>query len=117
MNLKLLIVLIAPCLVACGPRIAKDDSPANDLAVLVANVQRDGRPVKLPNGKEYCAEFAATEDDQDMCLADVEDALYMANRKLERQVRTVEAYATGERLRRNPCNAFQRVFLKRCSVK
>lgn len=117
MNRILLFVLIVPCLLACAPRTVKDDAPASDLDVLVANVRKDGKAVLLPNGREYCAEFAATEDAQDVCLADAEDGLYMANRKLERQVRTVEAYATGERLRRNPCNAFQRAFLKRCRVK
>lgn len=85
--------------------------------MLVTNVKRDGKAVVLPNGKEFCAEFATTEDEQDACIGDLEDGLYVANRKLERQVRTVEAFATGERLRRDPCNALQRAFLKRCRVK
>lgn len=109
MNLKLLIVLTAVCLTACAPRSVKDDSPASDLDVLVANVAKTTRPTLLPNGKEYCAELAMTEDAQDDCLGDLEDGLFNANRNAERTLRTVSDYATRERLRRNPCSWWERV--------
>jgi len=66
--------------------------------------------VLLANGKEYCAELSANEDAQDDCLGDVEDALFKANRRGERQVETVEAFARKEKLRRNPCSMFKRIF-------
>ena len=116
MNLKLLLVLCALCLTACAPRIVKDGSPASDLDVLVANVAKTTRPTLLPNGKEYCAELAQTEDEQDDCTGDLEDALYNANRNGERTRQTVDNFVARDRLRRNPCNAFQRAFLKRCKV-
>lgn len=102
MNLKLLLVLIAPCLTACAGRIVKDDSPASDLDVLVANVAKTTKPTLLPNGKEYCAELAATEDAQDDCAGDLEDALYKANRNGEKTRSTVEKFVARERARRLP---------------
>lgn len=116
MNRKLLVALVALSLTACAPRIVKDDLPASDLDVLVANVRKTTAPTLLPNGKEYCAELARTEDEQDDCAGDLEDALYNGNRKGERTRATVEKYAARERLRRNPCNALQRTFLKRCKI-
>ena len=109
MNLKLLIVLIVLFLTACAPRIAKDDSPASDLDVLVANVAKTTRPTLLPNGREYCAELSVAQDDQDDCTGDLEDALFNANRNGERTLRTVTDYATRERLRRNPCSWWERL--------
>lgn len=117
MNLKLLAVLIVLCLPACGMRTVKDDSPASDLDVLVANVKADGKPILLPNGKDYCAELAATEKQQDACMGDLEDALFNANQRGARQVRTVENFAERERLRRNPCGFFARMFSARCRPK
>lgn len=109
MNLKLLLVLCCLSLTACVPRTVKDDSPASDLDVLVANVGKTTRPTLLPNGREYCAELAATEDEQDDCTGDLEDALFNANRNGERTLRTVTDYATRERLRRNPCSWWERL--------
>lgn len=117
MNRKLLIVLCALCLTACGPHIVRDGAPANDLNVLQANVRKDGSPVLLPNGKEYCAEIARTEDEQDDCLGDLEDALFNANRRGERQVETVEKFVARERLRRNPCGFFRSIFFRsKCEI-
>lgn len=116
MNLKLLLALCVLSLTACATRTVKDDSPASDLDVLVANVAKTTRPTLLPNGKEYCAELAKTEDDQDDCMGDLEDALYNSNRNGERTKQTVDNFAARERLRRNPCNWFQRAFLSRCRV-
>ena len=108
MNLKLLPVLIVLSLTACATRTVKDDSPASDLDALVSNVRKDGKRVKLPNGREFCAELARTEQDQDDCMGDLEDALFNANERGERQVQTVERFVSGERLRRNPCTWWQR---------
>jgi hypothetical protein len=114
MNLRLLVVLSVLFLTACGTRIAKDDSPASDLDALAANVRKTTSRTLLANGKEYCAELARTEDEQDDCMGDLEDALYNSNRKGERTLQTVEAFIRRERLRRNPCNALQRAVLSRC---
>jgi len=116
MNLKLLIVPCVLFLTACGPRIVKDDAPASDLDALVANVRKTTNPTLLPNGKEYCAELARNEDDQDDCTGDLEDALFNSNRDKGQTRQTVEKFAAGERLRRNPCNALQRAFLRRCKT-
>ena len=115
MNLKLLIVLTAAFLTACAPHSVKDDSPASDLDVLVANVTKTTQPTLLPNGREYCAELAVDEDAQDDCMGDLEDALYAANRKAERTLRTVTDYAARERLRRNPCSWWEKLIRRdRC---
>ena len=117
MTLRLLIVLIALCLSGCVTTSAHDDSPASDLDVLVANVGKTTRPTLLPNGKEYCAELAKTEDAQDDCLGDLEDALYNANRSGERTLQTVQNFAARERLRRNPCAWWERVLRRsRCDA-
>lgn len=110
MNLKPLNVLFVLCLTACGTQPVKDDSPASDLDALVANVSKDGKRVLLPNGKEYCFELSRTEEQHDDCTADLEDALFEANERGERQVGTVEKFAARERLRRNPCNAWERLW-------
>lgn len=110
MNLKPLIVLCVLCLTACAAQPAKDDSPASDLDALVANVRKDGKRVTLPNGKEYCFELSKTEDQQDDCTGDLEDALFNSNERGERQVTTVENFAARERLRRNPCSFWERLW-------
>lgn len=115
MNRTLLLALLALSLTACGPRIVKDDAPASDLDVLAANVRKTTSPTLLPNGKEYCAELARTQAEMDECTGDLEDALYNANRKGERTAQTVDKFIARERLTRNPCNAFQRLFLSRCN--
>ncbi len=109
MNLKLLLVLCVLFLSACGTHTVKDASPASDLDVLVANVAKTTRPTLLPNGKEYCAELAATEDAQDDCTGDLEDALYNSNRNGQRTKQTVDNFVARERLRRNPCAWWERV--------
>lgn len=78
--------------------------------MLALNVRQTGRPVLLPNGREYCAELAKNQKEQDACTGDLEDALYNSNRRAERQVRTVENFVTREKLRRNPCGAIKRIF-------
>jgi len=110
MNLKLLPVLIVLCLPACATHTVKDDSPASDVDALVANVRKTTAPTLLPNGKEYCLEDADTEDEQDACAGDLEDAVYIGNRKGEQTRKTVEDFARAERLRRNPCGFWKRTF-------
>ena len=118
MNLKLQSGLWLLFLTACAAQPVKDDSPANDLDVLAANVRKTTTPTLLPNGKEYCFELSLTEDDQDDCTGDLEDALYNSNRKGERTRKTVTDFVAREKLRRNPCNWFERMLrYDRCSPK
>lgn len=114
MNLKLLPVLFVLCLSACGTHIVKDDAPASDLDVLRANVRKTTTPTLLPSGKEYCAELAVTEDANDDCTGDLEDALFTANRKAELTWDTVSKFIHDELQRRLPCGFFARVFSARC---
>lgn len=108
MNRKLLIVPIVLFLSACGARTVKDDAPASDLDALVSNVRKDAKPVRLPNGKTYCLELAATEDEQDDCAGDLEDALFVANKRLASVLDTVVEFVGLDKLRRNPCSWWQR---------
>jgi hypothetical protein len=95
----------------------KDDSPANDVDVLVANVKANSAKVLLPNGRDYCAEDARTEQAQDDCMGDLEDALFNANTRSSRVIRLVERFAARERLRRNPCSWWERVRgADRCTI-
>jgi hypothetical protein len=117
MNLRLLFVMLALSLSLGCAHSTKDDSPASDLDVLVANVKANGAKVLLPNGKEFCAEEARTEQAQDDCMADLEDGLFNANRRSERVVRLVERFAARERLRRNPCSLWERITrADRCQI-
>jgi hypothetical protein len=113
MNRQLASMLILLTLTACVQRPVRDDSPANDLDVLVSNARKDGQRVKLPNGKEYCFEDAVTEREQDHCTGDLEDALYNANNRLDSLVETVVRFVKREKLRRNPCTFWQRNFSDR----
>ena len=103
MNLKLLLVLIVLCLPACGKHSLRDDKLASDLVALKASVQRDLQPTTLPNGKTYCAELSETEDAQDECLGDVEDALFRANRDKARASWRLSQGLERLRLARAPC--------------
>lgn len=107
MNPKLLLVLIALCLPACGTHSVRDDSPASDLDALVSSVGRDLRPRVLPNGKEFCAELARTERQQDDCMGDLEDVVYASNRDKERGMQTLRNGVERIRLSRNPCRWWQ----------
>lgn len=107
MNLKLLIGLIALSLTACVPRIVREESPASDLTALESSVARDLREVRLPNGRTYCAELARTEDEQDTCLGDLEDALFTSNADKERARATLHKGIERLRLQRAPCKWYQ----------
>lgn len=77
--------------------------------MLVTNVRATTDRVLLPGGVGYCLEDAATEDAQDECAGDLEDALFNANRKLDRTRLTVERFVVGEKRRRQPCGWWRRV--------
>lgn len=84
--------------------------------MLEANVRKTTTRTKLPNGKEYCAELARTEDEQDDCMGDLEDALFTSNNKLGRTLNTVVEFIHDERNRRRPCGFFARIFQReRCA--
>ena len=107
MNLKLLLVVTVVCLLAGCAHSVRDDSPASDLDALVSSVSRDLQIRLLPNGKEYCAELARTEDQQDTCLGDLEDVVYQSNRDKERGLITLRKAAERIRLSRAPCRWYQ----------
>ena len=109
MNLKLLLVLLVLSLPACAVHTMRADSHASDLDVLEANVKRAGAPVLLPNGKEFCAELARTQDDLDDCAGFLEDGLYESNRRAESLVGIVVRFIRRERLRRDPCSWWERL--------
>ena len=116
-TLSCVAALLTLLISGCGTHSVKDDSPASDLDALVTSVRSNAKPVLLPNGKEYCAEEAATEAEQVDCLGDLEDGLYNANKKLHRSFEIVEKGADRIRLSRNPCGVFKRLFNPRdCTV-
>lgn len=110
MNRLWLIVVLALCLPACATRTVKDDSPASDLDAYVANVKRVGKPVMLPNGKDYCAELARTDEEQDECTGDLEDGLFSANKIILNLVWQAVQFTERQRLVRDPCNLVERLF-------
>lgn len=117
MNRKLLIVLTVLFLSACGTHTVKDDAPASDLDALVSNVRKDATAVRLPNGKTYCLELASTENEQDECAGDLEDALFIANKRLSSVLDTVVEFVGMDKLRRNPCSLWERLTRNaRCKV-
>lgn len=107
MNLKLLFVMTALCLLVGCVHSVRDDSPASDLDALVSGVSRDLRTRTLPNGKEYCAELAKTEDQQDQCLGDLEDGFFQSNRDKERALKTLRTGVQRIKLSRTPCRWYQ----------
>lgn len=59
-------------------------------------------------------EDAVTDRAQDACGGDLEDGLFNANRKAEITYNTVVNFAKREKLRRNPCGFWARMFSSRC---
>ena len=108
MNLKLLPVLIALCLSACATTSPKGELPVSDLDAFRANVQMQAKRQTLPNGKEYCAELARTDEQQEDCLGDLEDGLWHANNRIESIARQVYNFVARMKLQRNPCKWWQR---------
>lgn len=118
MNRLSLIVLIVLLLPACATHTAKGDSLASDLDAYAANVKRVGKPVMLPNGKDYCAELARTDEQQDACTGDLEDGLYQANKIILNLVWMGVQFTERLRLQRDPCNLIERAFTpSRCQPK
>jgi hypothetical protein len=103
MTLKLLIVMIAVCLLAGCVRFARDDVPASDLIALETSVSRDLQPRLLDNVKDYCAELATTEKAQYECLGDLEDLVFLSNRDKARALATLHKGLERLELARNPC--------------
>ena len=117
MNLKLLFVMPVLFLILGCAHSIKDDSPASDVDVLVANVKANSAKVLLPNGREYCAEESRTQQALDDCTGDLEDALFTANRRASSVVSLVVRFAARERLRRNPCSLWERIRgVDRCTI-
>ena len=110
MNLKLLFVILALCLLPACAHSVKDDSPASDLDALVANAKRDLRKTTLPNGKEYCAEDAVLDEDKDKCTADLEDGLFNSNKDKALGLRNIEKGVKRIKLALNPCGFWKRLF-------
>lgn len=115
MNQLLVIGAMMLCLAACGTQRTKDDAPASDLVALKASVQENLPRRTLPNGKIYCAELAATNDDRDECTLDLEDLVFMLTKDRERALRVLgQGIERLERARR-PCGAWARFWgLDRC---
>lgn len=113
MNPKLPFVLILLFLTACASRSVRDDSPASDLDALVSSVSRDLQPRTLQNGKEYCAELARTQRQQDACTAELEDVVFVSNRDKERAMKTLGIGVERLRLARAPCKIFDFACRKR----
>lgn len=106
MNLKLLLVLTCVFLQACSTTTVRDDSPATDLTAILTSVERDLTPRLLPNGKEYCAELAVRQQDQDECTADLEATVWLSNRDKERAMGFLRTAFERVKLSRNPCRWF-----------
>lgn len=114
---KLLIVLIALSLLGCATLSGSGDSPASDLDALVSSVERNLQPRLLENGKEYCGEDSVTEDEQDSCIGDLEDAVFASNRDKERGLKVLKDGVARIKLALNPCGAVARFFrLSKCEV-
>lgn len=72
MNLKPATALIALFLAACATHSGPVALPPSELDSLAQTVERQLPNRTLPNGRQYCAELAETEGEQDECLADLE---------------------------------------------
>lgn len=84
----------------------------------MSNVKRVGKPVMLPNGKDYCAELARTDADKDECTGDLEDGLFSANKIILNLVWQAVQFTERQRLVRDPCNLAERIFTPdRCRPK
>lgn len=117
MNLRLLLVMIAMCLLLgcahsknAGP--TGKNTPVTDLDALVSNAKRDLAPRFLPNGKLYCAELSKSQKAMDECTGDLEDL--GLNSETDKQVGLANLIWAAERikLRLHPCGFWKRTFRK-----
>jgi hypothetical protein len=112
MNPKLLLVILASCLLlGCAHSNSVvsrgSGSPTTDLDALESNARNDLAPRTLPNGKLYCGELAKTERAQDSCIGDLEDTLLSSETDkavgLQNLIRGIQRI----RLSINPCRWWQ----------
>lgn len=112
MNLKLLLVILAVCLLpACAHSnsggLRASGSPTTDLDALESNAKRDLAKRTLPNGKLYCGELARTEKAQDSCIGDLEDTLLQSETDKAVGLSNLSRALERVRLSLNPCRWFQ----------
>lgn len=112
MNLKLLLVTLAACLLlGCAHSNNAvshgSGSPQTDFDALASNAKRDLAPRTLPNGKLYCMELSKSEKAQDSCGGDLEDTLLGS--ETDKQVGLANLLKGIERIRLsiNPCRFWQ----------
>jgi hypothetical protein len=67
----------------------------------------------LPNGKLYCIEDAATQQQHDACDLDLEDNVFVREEDRKEALRVLERAVRRIELSRNPCGFFRRVFKRR----
>lgn len=107
MTLKLVPALIALSLAACATHSARDDSPSSDLDALVQTVERQLPNRTLPNGRQYCAELATTEAEQDECLGDLETLNLLRVRDRDRALRQLRSGVNRIKATRMSCSWWQ----------
>lgn len=107
MTKLLLAGLLALSLTACASHSTRGDSPVSDLSALRQAVSGDLEPRQLPNGLEYCAELATTEKQQDECLGQLEDALFLSNGDKARAIWLIDRFIERTKIVRNPCSWYE----------
>lgn len=107
MTLKLVPALIALSLAACATHSARDDSPSSDLDALVQTVERQLPARTLPNGRQYCAELATTEGEQDECMGDLEALNLLRVRDRDRALQQLRGGANRIKATRVTCGWWQ----------
>lgn len=107
MTLKFVPVLIALCLPACATHSARDDSPSSDLQALVQTVERQLPNRTLPTGRQYCAELASTEGEQDECMGELEALNLLRVRDRERALQQLHSGANRIEATRLQCRWWQ----------
>ncbi len=107
MTRLLLPALLALSLAACGTHSVRDDSPSSDLDALVQTVERQLPNRTLPNGKQYCAELAATEGEQDECMGDLAALPLLRVRARDRALHQLRGGAARIKATRVVCGWWQ----------
>lgn len=74
-------------------------------------------PRTLPNGKTYCLELATTQEAQDECAGDLEDAFFLSEQDKRSGIALFDKFMARLKLARNPCGFWARTFNReRCNV-